>query len=336
MFLVPQSRIKIGDVTFTSLNEVVIDRSVKDFESRATITLPRNFAKRGNKGVTEFIKKGNAVTIVLGYNNSIYVEFTGYVDTIGASTPLVIECDGEWYPHKKNELTPKTIEKATLKQVLTYAFPDYTIDCPDTNLGTFAVGKVSSFAVLKAVKDSAGFYTRIDETKKIISCYYAYEPTVTTNHNYVFGTRSDELLKSLRLRKLFPNIKKNDLKFERKDDLKIQITAKAKQRDGKTLQVIVGSTHDLADKRTRNYGYEITNEVELKAAAEKDLKLMNFDGYKGSVTGFGYPRVNAGDSVTIIDPENTEREGKYLCEKVKINYSVTIGYERVTTISYKI
>ena len=170
MYLTPNSRIKIGNVRFESLNEVTIEESVKDFESRATITLPRNFAKRNGKGVTDYIKKGDLVVIELGYNDEFFTEFTGYVDIIGSGTPLVIECDGEWFPHKKNELVPKTIEHATLKQVLSYAFPQYTIDCPDANLGTFQIGKVSSFEVIKAIRNSAGFYAKLNEQTKTITC----------------------------------------------------------------------------------------------------------------------------------------------------------------------
>lgn len=336
MYLTPNSRLKIGNVTFESLNEAIVERSVKDFYSKATITLPRNFSKREGKGVTQFIHKGDVVILELWYGETAVTEFTGYVESIGSATPLIIECDGEWYQHKKNELTPKTIEKATLKQILQYCFPGFQIDCPEVALGTYEIGKVSSYEVVKSIRTTAGFYARINNSDKTINCYYPYDPKNTINHKVVFGTTDPSLLDSLMKRSLFPNIKKNNLVFERKDDVKISITAKAKQRDGKTLTVKVGSSDESADKRTRNYGYEITTEQQLRSAAENDLKRMVFDGYTGTVTMFGSPQVHAGDSLTIIDSENPEREGTYLVEKVKVNYSVNTGFERVVTISYKI
>lgn len=336
-FQAPHSRITIGSVTFLSCHSVDIEKSVKDFEARAIITLPRNFAKRNGKGVTDVIHRGDAVTIELGYDDDFFVEFAGYVDVIGSSTPLVIDCDGEWFPHKKNELTPKTIQGATIKDVLSHAFPSYTIDCPDAKLNTtFMIGKVSSFAVIKSLRESTGLYAKIYDVKKKLTCYYPFDAVTITNHFYVFGTRDETLINGLRTRKLFPNVKKNNLKFLIKGDLKISLTAKSKTRDGKNFKVHVGSDDVNAEKRTRNFGYEFDSENELRAAAEKDLKLMNFDGYQGTIIGFGYPRIDAGDSLTIIDPENPEREGTYLVEKVKIQYSVNSGYERVITLSYKI
>lgn len=344
MYLTPNSWITIGGVFFASTNSVVIERSVNDFVSKATIILPKNFAKQNGKGVLDYIKENDAVTIELGYFGEYNVEFEGYVDKIGSDAPLVIECEGLWHNHKRNELTPKTFTKTKLSYILRYAFRGYTVDCPNVDIETFIIGKVSTYAVAKALRESLGFFTKLDEVEKKVTCYWPYEATKKNEVTYCFGTRDSELLQKLKNRKLFPNIKnRNSLKFERKDASNIKIIGKARTPAGKQISVSVGSNEEDCEKRTRNYGtigsWNDSNteiEAKVKELANKDLSIINFDGYKGSITGFGYPLVYEGDTITIVDPEYSEREGSYLVESVKINYSVSSGYERECTISYKV
>jgi hypothetical protein len=334
MYLNANSRITIGQVQVKAVNEVIIETSVKDLEGKVTITLPRNFVTNGTKGITDFIKKGDKVTVELGYNGDYYTEFTGYVDIIGSAIPLVIECDNAWFKHKKNVIN-KSWASVTLKKVLQTALPGYAITCPDVNLGKFLIKHASSFETVKGLLRSAGFFAKLDEDNKKLECYWPYDIVEYNTHKYVFGTHKEELL---RARNLFPNVKKNTLTFKVKDDVKIRIIAKSITPAGKHLKVEGGSSDSDAEKRTRNYGHEIQTESALKAAAEKDLKIWNYAGYRdGAITGFGYPRTKAGDTITIIDIENPEREGNYLIEKTTVRYSAERAfYERENSISYKV
>lgn len=336
MYLNALSKITIGNIVLQSTNLVEIEENVRDLDGKCTIVLPRNLVAKDGKGVTDYIKRKDKVKVELGYNGYLHTEFEGYVDVIGGETPLRIECDNMWFPHKQNNLL-KSFKDASLKEVLEFAFPGYTIDCPDTQLGKFLIQNTSSYGVLKGLKDTVGFYAKLDEEKKKITGFYPFSVTEYTTHTYVFGTHNKDKINELKIQGLSCNVKKNNLKFIRKDALKIALTAKALQRDGKTLKVVVGSTESDAEKRTRNYGYEIKTEAELKAVAEKDLKKWSYDGYQGNLIGFGVPRTHAGDTIKIVDPDNEEREGKYLIDKVKITYSAdNAQYERINTLSYKI
>lgn len=337
MYLVANSRITIGNVLLKACNSVEIEQSITEFDTKCVIKLPRNMVKKGDKGVTDFIHKGDKVLIELGYNGLYFEEFNGFIDVIGSDTPLSIECANEWFLFKKNKLN-KSFPAATLKEVLSYAFAGFAIDCPDVRLGKFLITNASSYEVAKGLKDSTGFVAKLDVQNKKLSCYWAFDMKAPKMHTYVFGTRNEKLISGLISQKLFPNVKKNDLKFERKDDLKIQIEAIAPKVNGKKMKVTVGSKEPNAEKRTRNYGYEIKTEAELKAAAEKDLAKWKYDGYRGgTITGFGTPRTEAGDSLKLIDPENPEREGTYLIEKVVKRYNAdSATFERENTISYKI
>ena len=85
-----------------------------------------------------------------------------------------------------------------------------------------------------------------------------------------------------------------------------------------------------------NFGTECQTSQALRERAQAALDKQCFDGYEGKITGFGVPRVHAGDAVKLVDPENSEREGTYLVKAVTINYGVGTGFRREVELSYKI
>ena len=144
------------------------------------------------------------------------------------------------------------------------------------------------------------------------------------------------MLDELRKKELAPNIISNTLKFVRKEDIKLHITAKGQDRAGKTIVEELGDNSDDATKRTMNFGTECQTKQALRERAQAALDKQCFDGYEGKITGFGVPRVHAGDAVKLVDPENSEREGTYLVKAVTINYGVGTGFRREVELSYKI
>jgi hypothetical protein len=47
-----------------------------------------------------------------------------------------------------------------------------------------------------------------------------------------------------------------------------------------------------------------------------EAKRLRFDGYRGSITGFGLPATEHGDIAEITDPDYPERAGRYSIDKV--------------------
>ena len=89
-----------------------------------------------------------------------------------------------------------------------------------------------------------------------------------------------------------------------------------------------------AEKRTMNFGSDVTSEAELKKRIQTELENKSFDGYEGTITGFGTPQTKPGDTLKLVDRENPEREGEYLIKKVKVKYSQS-GFRRENELSYK-
>lgn len=336
MYYTASAKVTIGKLTIDGLTELTIERSVDTIGTTAKLTLPRNMPVGGGKKILDIIKKGDPVTIDLGYNGEMATEFSGYLASIGDGTPLMLEVDDAWYKYKHADHITKSYKSVTLEQLLKDLFSGYKIDCVDyTFSGGYIMKDVTPYAVAKKIKEEVGFFIRLNETDKTISCFWPYDFKGFSNHTYAFGTRDGTLLKKLADKKLVPNVAGNSLKFVKKEDRKLFITGKARQKDGKVITATEGKDEDGAERRTMNFGSEVKTEAELKKRIKTELSKHSYDGYEGSVTGFGIPRTMPGDTLTIIDSENPEREGKYLIKDVKITFSQN-GWRRENTLSYKL
>lgn len=322
MYYEPNARITVGNVVFNNVNKVEITESVKELGDKAIVVLPRNYKKLAGKSVLDYIKTGNPVKIDLGYNGQYFEEFSGFLGEIESSAPLILHVDDAFYPLKRNNFT-KAWETISLREVLQYIAPDYTIACPDVNLGTFQISNASSYRVIRELQQQYGFYSFIRGTT--LTCQFAYDVRGTGNQ-FTYALYSSNQLRM--------NVKKNDLKYHRAEDVKVRIRAISNQRNGKKLKYEVGSEGNQSSLRTLNFGPLSMDE--LKEVANKWYNKLSFDGYSGSITGFAYPRTHAGDTLTIVDEEEPEREGRYLVEKTIIRYDLTNGYERENTLSFKV
>ncbi|GAF05599.1 hypothetical protein [Saccharicrinis fermentans] len=317
MYYEPNSRVTVGNVVFNNVNRVQITESVKELGDKAIVVLPRNYSTIAGQGVLDYLKTGDPVKIELGYDGNYWTEFSGFLDEIESSEPLVLHIDDAFYHLKRNNFV-KAWPSISLKQLLEFIAPNYTIECPGVNLGTFQISNASSYRVLRELQKQYGFYSYIRD--QVITCQFAYD---------VRG------IGDIWTYKFYNNVKRNDLAYHRKEDVKVRIKAIANQRNGKKLKYETGSDDvNYASVRTLNFG--AITEKELKQAADAWYNKLSFDGYSGSITGFAYPRTHAGDTLKIIDDLEPEREGNYLIEKTIIVYDLTKGYERQNTLSFKV
>jgi hypothetical protein len=317
--------ISIGQVQFNDINSFKIEQSITEISDNATIVIPRNYAKLKGVPVKDLINVGDEVIIEAGYEETgTAIEFTGYVKEISSDIPIEITCD-EVYPFRKSNLV-KSYKTVTLRQLLedvvsgikSFNGDTYKVECPDVNLGKYLIDNASAFQVLSKLKQDFGFYSRIYGNVLHVGLAYDWKPSYTKKHTY----------------RLQENVKnKSNLKFKAVSDFNTQVKVTIKHPNGTTETVTAGSLEEDAAVKT------ITTGAMTKADAEKlaksRLKQYTYNGYTGSITGFGIPRVNAGDSIEITDQESWDRTGTYLVEKVGISYSDS-GFERESTISFKV
>lgn len=316
LYLNMNSKAVIGDIQLNNIRSFTITQTVQELSSTAKLVVPKAYGKIGQKPILDLLKVGDPVKIDLGYNGLYNQEFEGYISEIEADAPLVIHCDDKMWPYKQNNWV-KNYPGTNLKQVLQEIFPGLEIDCPHVNLGKFQIDNASSYKVIQDLQSDNGLYSRITGNTLKVGLAYDFAD-LSKVHTY----------------NIQKDVKANDLKYKRKEDMQVRFKAVANLPNGKKKTVTVGSKHPNASEKTLNFAGDFT-EAELTQKANAVLAKAVFDGYTGSVTGFGNPLTRCGDCLKLIDEQNPEREGTYMVETVEISYDDN-GFARKNTLSYKV
>lgn len=319
--MVPCAEITIGKLTFTAATEINIRKSWKNFTDTATIKLPKAiyyYDENGNlkpvEHIGKFIKVGDKVEIKLGYNRQLFTEFTGYVArSPRIDIPYEILCEDEMWQLKRKEISV-SIQDATVKQIIQAAAPGYELDCIDEKYGNFSMKQTTAVKVFNELQEKAGIYTFFREGRLVCGKIYIDEKVSSKQPVFEYCE----------------NIIDHNLQYIYPDEAKMKIYAKSKKKDGNYIRVEVGE--DGGDIEHWKFA-EGLSEKELKAKAEDRLKnLKTRGGYRGTITSFGWPRVEHGQVVQVVDKKYEERNTKNFVDEVEITLSANGGYRRISDI----
>ena len=316
-FLNMCSKIVLGNFTMNHVNSVEISENILEISNTAKITIPRQTIKEGY--LDSHFSVGDKVEIWLGYNKNLILEFTGYIREIEASAPLIIHCDDDTFILRRTNFV-ESYSNASLSQILKDVLKDTGIvfECPEVQIGKYQIDNQNAFMVLQDLMKNFGLYSRLENGVLKIGLAFSYGQNVKP-HKYIIGH----------------NVKKSELKYQRKEDFKIRFNAIAHNPNGTKTKVTVGSTEQDASERTLNFIGPVT-EQELRNRAINVMKKVVYDGYTGSITGFGIPCTRAGHSLNIKDKEELERDGTYLIEKLTIIYDESNGFERKNELTFRL
>jgi hypothetical protein len=295
-----------GAIELRQVASVEIGMSVQDACQSATITLPRNIPAFLKTELKQLIRRGDEVSISLGYDGDLrVVDFSGFATRVGADVPLVIECrDRLWKVlqepfHKayKNASVPTVIQDLVGSA--------YKHQVMDATLGPLRVVKGKKADLVKALKDEFGLVTYLKGDTVFCGVLFDAQARTATYD-------------------LERNVKSSDLKYRLADEVSLKVTAKSTRSDGSSIEVSVGDPDGEA--RTLNY-YGIASKAELKKLAEVDMEKFKYDGYEGGLKGFGIPVCQHGDKVRLTSSDHPERNGEYLAESVAIAFGPD-GFQR--------
>lgn len=314
---------KYGIIPMSSTANVEIKKSVKELIDEAFIEHPGKISVANlKKDFKDCISVNDKVVIKLGYDDYLNTEFTGYIDLIENTFPLKIHLKSELYQLAKLiKLTPKTFVNPSLMELLKYILPNYEVECMEVNIKDSYPVIGTAWKALTELKDNLGFYTKIKDNK--IKCTWPYDK---------------EGLGEVKKYYFYKNVKTSNLQIDYDKDEKIRIEASSRLRNGKHLKISVGASSSEATRIIkRTYGWTSgLNESELIEIAERDLKMVDTKNMTGSITGFGVPYVEEGDTLEIYDSKRPERQGAFIVESVFIKYKPTGGFERQCNIGAKL
>src|SRR3990167_4649103 len=163
------TEITVGKYRFTYVNLMEINSSWDTFTDTATIILPNKFRQKNKTivvGADNVFKRGDVVTIKIGYFPNLFTRFQGYVSRIKPDSPLILECEDEMWKLKQVNLKSKQFDAAgtTIKDVVSYAAASFTgeieYDDPTAKIGAFHIdnkGFVNAVTVFEVLKDQFGY-----------------------------------------------------------------------------------------------------------------------------------------------------------------------------------
>lgn len=306
---------------FTTANSIDILSTWRKFTDTAVIKIPKAIyymdgdQRRPVTHIGEFFKTGDPVKIELGYNRKLATRFEGYIArSPKPSIPYELECEDEMWQLKRKEATVH-IEDATVRQILEEAAPGYEIDCPDEFFGDFSMAETTPVKIFDELRKRAGLYTFFRGKRLVCGLPHSDPKLPETVANMLFGK----------------NVISSTLQYRQRDDVKVKIYANSIQTNGTVIRVEVGE--DGGDIERWNMPPNLTKDQIEKQAKLRLQNYKNAGGYTGDVKTFGWPNVQHGQKMRIVDRGvYEERDSTHFIDEVKITVTPDGGYKQVIKV----
>ncbi len=304
------SDISIGVYDFSAVVEVEVASGWDELTDTCTLTFPRKAIWRGKalaSGADPLLKRGDQVTVRLGYDETIGQVFEGYISKLMADIPVKIECQDAAYLLKRGTVSMSWREvklDALLKAVLPSQVPFTALD---VNLGQFRISKATPAEVLAYLREKYLLKSWFRGGR--LYCGFAYVPELQRTHVIRFER----------------NVVSHNLEYLRKDDVKIKLKAISMKPDNKKVDYETGDPE--GEQRTLHF-YNVS-EATLKELANKEIERLKYEGYRGSLTTFLVPQIQHGDVVDLRSVEYPERDGRYFVRSVKTSFGMNGGRQTI-------
>ncbi len=310
--------ITIGALKPIKPNAVSWKRSIDTFSDTALVKLPAvaMLKKEGTQyesvATATQLKRGDAITILAGYDGNNTVHFKGFVARINFTTPLEVECEGYSWLLRKVSFT-KSYQRTTLRTLLQELTAGTAIklhsDIPDVPLTDLWFKEANGIEVLDYLKK-----------KCLLTIYFVFDELYA-------GLRQLPPSSNVNLRLGFNTVKDDQLKFKQVGE-DTEVTIRLPRSNGTKATVKKGKPNASNVKQYKVQHLEA--ESNLSELATYKQERLSYEGYEGSITCFLVPYVAPGYTATISDGKYVERAGKYYVDAVEGSVSSSGGRQVVT------
>lgn len=276
---------------------------VRDSDALTTtckLTLPRKVKWQG--ATSNPIRRGDKISVWLGYNGKLQLAFMGYVLRKGFKTPVEIFCEDEMFALKQTPCVKKSYRSVDIQTLLKDQNLPYDIKVlGEQNIGQYRVNFETVAELLAHLKENnIRTFFRIENGKPVLYCGVLFDHGNEMRQVFATGVNI---------------ISDSSLDEQRAEDMKIKLKVVSLQPDNKKkIKVEVGD----ADGETRTIHCYSKSEAEAKAWGVQELERLKRDGLTGSFQTFGHVLLDILDVIGIkIDGE---RKGKYQVAKNTITY----------------
>lgn len=319
------SEITIGNYQFNYVTNLTINESWDTFTDTGTITLPNKFRTKDGQqlivGDNSIFKRGEAVTIKVGYFPTLTTRFVGFISKVIPDSPLVLELEDKMWLLKQKNLVSKSFKKATIKDVVDYAAAGETIEYDDEDavIGGFEIDNknfVNAVTVFDLLKKNFGFNIYYRDNKLQVKGLNSIITLGNPAHKIQFQN----------------NVIDSSLEYIREDDLQIVIKAESIKADNSRIilygykqdgDVVVTTTPREGEIRSL-IKYNLSK-TELEAEVRRNIDRFIYEGYSGDFTTFLEPEIQHSDRVDLTDLKFPERNGRYLVSGVETTFGIDGG-----------
>lgn len=303
--------IQIGNYKLALLESVNIKKSVDLLADTATIVVPGVVFNRA-LNIEEKIKVGDAVTIRLGYDDELVLEFEGFLQRIDTNdSSLSFICEDAMFLTRKS-VKDAQLQNTTIENLAKHCLAQIGIselNCTyEMTYQKFVISRTDAFGVFKKIQEETG--ANIYMKDGVLNIHYPY---LERGGRVVYDFAK--------------NIEKSDLKYKNADDRKFEVVVESTTLDGKKRTVTVGTTG--GEKRTVKIP-NVVSDAELRKRGEAEIVKFSFTGYEGSITSWLVPYVEPTYSVEIRDTEYEFKNGTYYVKSVETDFSESGGVRKVT------
>lgn len=296
---------------FDALNNCTIVEDMATLTDTCELILPKRVDWQGAKHFELPIKRGDKITVKLGYDGNLKTRFVGFIRTVDAKKPVKIMCEDGMFLLKTVETKKKGYKKVTLKQLITDLLDgtgiDFLLVDGDIPLGSYRMLKDTVAEELNEMKSKYGlrayFRTINGQSKLYVGLGYPFDNR--KKESFIYGQ----------------NLISEDFVYRIAEDVKIKVKAISIDDKNKRTEIETGDKDgELYTVYHDNIGID-----ELRKFAESELKRFKTTGFKGSFETFGEPFVNKCDIAHIEASDNNK--GDFLIKKVEINFGMN-GYRQ--------
>lgn len=279
---------------------VRIESSWQELTDRAEIQLAKAVSDFDNKNVQAVFRKGDPVTIELGYNGRQNTEFQGFITQVGADYPVTLYCQDAMWKLKQStvNISFRTISLPDLLKAIVPA--GYSIDALDIQLGAVRFSNTTVAQVLKKLQDDFSLYSYMKGNTLVCGKIY----------------QDDEGLDIIDIH-LEKDIVSSELEFEAAADTLLEVKAISVLNDGTKKEVTVGDKG--GDTQTLTY-FNIEDISELKRLATIDLEKQKKDRLSGGLIMLGQPSIQHGRKVRLYSDLYPERNGVFDVKRIETSW----------------
>ncbi|MBB5636745.1 hypothetical protein HDE68_002646 [Pedobacter cryoconitis] len=298
---------------FDALVNCSIQTDVTTLTDTCELELPKKISWEGSKNKSGLpIKKGDKITIRLGYDDELKLRFSGLIKSIDTKNPIKIRCEDGMYILKQKKPEPKAFKSAKLKDVMKHLLQgtdfDFKLIDDELNIGNYRVCKSTVSEELQELKEKymlTAYFRNIDG-KSILYVGLTYPFDNRNKVKFINGK----------------NIIGETFEYRDNSEVKAKVVAVSFNEKHVETRVEIGDKEVGEIIQIRIDGL---TEPELRKYAQQSLDTYKEDGLKGSFEAFGEPLVNTCDMIEIYPAEGAG--GTYLVKKNEIKFGIS-GYRQ--------